>query len=89
MTFTPEEAAMKRNFLKQRQSLPLHLKVELSKNRIKQFYEHFDGNVYVSFSGGKDSTVLLHLVRSLLLFLSTQDLNILKLENLSNKLQTQ
>ena len=65
MTFTPEEAAMKRNFLKQRQSLPLHLKVELSKNRIKQFYEHFDGNVYVSFSGGKDSTVLLHLVRSL------------------------
>ena len=65
MTFTPEEAAMKRNFLKQRQSLPLHLKVELSKNRIKQFYEHFDGQVYVSFSGGKDSTVLLHLVRSL------------------------
>lgn len=60
-----EEAAMKRNFLKQRQSLPLKLKIELSKNRIKQFYEHFDGKVYVSFSGGKDSTVLLHLVRSL------------------------
>lgn len=62
---TKEEAAMKRNFLKQRQSLPLKLKIELSKNRIKQFYEHFDGKVYVSFSGGKDSTVLLHLVRSL------------------------
>lgn len=62
---TPEEAAMKRNFLKQRQSLPLKLKIELSKNRIKQFYEYFDGKVYVSFSGGKDSTVLLHLVRSL------------------------
>lgn len=60
-----EEAAMKRNFLKQRQNLPLKLKIELSKNRIKQFYEHFDGKVYVSFSGGKDSTVLLHLVRSL------------------------
>lgn len=60
-----EEAALKRNFLKKRQSLPLKLKVELSKNRIKQFYEHFDGKVYVSFSGGKDSTVLLHLVRSL------------------------
>ena len=60
-----EEAAMKRNFLKQRQSLPLKLKIELSKNRIKQFYEHFDGKVYVSFSGGKDSTVLLYLVRSL------------------------
>lgn len=62
---TKEEAAMKRNFLKQRQSLPLKLKIELSKNRIKQFYEYFDGKVYVSFSGGKDSTVLLHLVRSL------------------------
>lgn len=60
-----EEAALKRNFLKQRQSLPLKLKIELSKNRIKQFYEHFCGKVYVSFSGGKDSTVLLHLVRSL------------------------
>ena len=64
-SISPEEYAMKRNFLKQRQSLPLHLKIELSKNRIKQFYEHFDGKVYVSFSGGKDSTVLLHLVRSL------------------------
>lgn len=62
---TPEESAMKRNFLKQRQSLPLKLKIELSKNRIKQFYEHFDGKVYVSFSGGKDSTVLLQLVRSI------------------------
>lgn len=63
--FAPEEAAMRRTFLKQRQSLPLKLKIELSKNRIKQFYEHFNGKVYVSFSGGKDSTVLLHIVRSL------------------------
>lgn len=62
---TPEEAALKRNFLKQRQSLPLKLKIELSKRRIREFYEHFDGQVYVSFSGGKDSTVLLHLVRSM------------------------
>lgn len=60
-----EEAELKRNFLKQRQSLPLHLKIEMSKRRIREFYEHFDGKVYVSFSGGKDSTVLLHLVRSL------------------------
>mgnify|MGYP001038685789 FL=1 len=35
------------------------------KRRIREFYEHFDGKVYVSFSGGKDSTVLLHLVRNL------------------------
>ena len=37
----------------------------MSKRRIIEFYEHFDGKVYVSFSGGKDSTVLLHLVRSI------------------------
>lgn len=64
-SITPEEAALKRNFLKQRQSLPLKLKIEMSKRRIQEFYEHFGGKVYVSFSGGKDSTVLLHLVRSL------------------------
>ncbi len=60
-----DEAALKKNFLKQRQSLPLKLKIEMSKRRIKEFYEHFEGKVYVSFSGGKDSTVLLHLVRSI------------------------
>lgn len=60
-----DEAALRKHFLKQRQSLPLNLKIEMSKRRISEFYEHFDGNVYVSFSGGKDSTVLLHLVRSL------------------------
>jgi 3'-phosphoadenosine 5'-phosphosulfate sulfotransferase (PAPS reductase)/FAD synthetase len=51
--------------LKQMQSLPLAVKIEKSKQRIKEWYEHFSGNVYVSFSGGKDSTVLLHLVRSM------------------------
>lgn len=51
--------------LKQRQSLPLESKIILSKSRIQQWYEHWEGNVYVSFSGGKDSTVLLHLVRSI------------------------
>jgi 3'-phosphoadenosine 5'-phosphosulfate sulfotransferase (PAPS reductase)/FAD synthetase len=51
--------------LKQRQSLPLAVKIRMSKSRIQEWYEAFDGKVYVSFSGGKDSTVLLHLVRSL------------------------
>lgn len=51
--------------LKIRQELPLEQKIQLSKRRIEEWYYHWDGNVYVSFSGGKDSTVLLHLVRSL------------------------
>lgn len=37
----------------------------MSKRRIRQFYNKLDGNVYIAFSGGKDSTVLLHLVRSI------------------------
>lgn len=48
-----------------RQNYPLRMKIEFTKNRIKQWYEHWDGQVYVSFSGGMDSTALLHLVRSL------------------------
>jgi len=51
--------------LKQRQSLPLAGKIKLSISRIKHWYEQWEGQVYVAFSGGKDSTVLLHLVRSL------------------------
>jgi len=51
--------------IKQRQSLPLEAKIVMAQHRIREWYEHWDGNVYVSFSGGKDSTVLLHLVRSI------------------------
>ena len=50
--------------LKELQALSLADKIALSKIRITEFYEHYDGNVVVSFSVGKDSTVLLHLVRS-------------------------
>ncbi len=49
--------------LKQKQSLPLEAKIAMTLRRIREWYEYWDGNVYVSFSGGKDSTVLLHLVR--------------------------
>jgi 3'-phosphoadenosine 5'-phosphosulfate sulfotransferase (PAPS reductase)/FAD synthetase len=49
--------------LKLKQALPLEEKVELSRARIKDWYEYWHGNVAVSFSGGKDSTVLLDLVR--------------------------
>lgn len=51
--------------LQQRQSLPLSAKEQLTENRIREWYNHFGGQVYVSFSGGKDSTVLLHIVRKL------------------------
>lgn len=49
--------------LKKLQSDPLSQKVLLTKARIREWYYKWDGQVYVSFSGGKDSTVLLHLVR--------------------------
>lgn len=48
--------------LKQKQSLPLEAKIAMTLRRIREWYEYWDGNVYVSFSGGKDSTVLLELV---------------------------
>ena len=41
------------------------MKIVRSNKRIIDFYNHFDGNVYVAFSGGKDSTVLLDLVRKI------------------------
>lgn len=55
-----------RQELQQLQSLPLAVKIRKTIQRIKEWVDHFgiDG-VYVSFSGGKDSTVLLHIVRQL------------------------
>lgn len=38
--------------LKQMQSLPLEQKIILSKVRIRQWHEHYEGDVIVSFSGG-------------------------------------
>lgn len=51
--------------LPQMQSLPLDAKIIMTKRRIRDWYEYWDGLVYVSFSGGKDSTVLKHLVDSM------------------------
>lgn len=51
--------------LKQRQSLPLEAKIQLTRKRIIDFYEYFGGEVYISFSGGKDSTVLLDIARKI------------------------
>ena len=48
--------------LRQMQSLPLEAKIAMSQRRIRDWYDHWEGQVYVSFSGGKDSTVLKHIV---------------------------
>lgn len=51
--------------LKQMQGLPLEAKIIMTKERVRQWYEHWEGQVYLAFSGGKDSTVLKHIVDSM------------------------
>ena len=51
--------------LAQMQSLPLKYKIIMTKQRIKAWYDYWDGNVYVSISGGKDSQVLAHIVKEM------------------------
>lgn len=46
--------------LKQLQALPLNLKIALTCSRIRAWVnEYGEDGVYVAFSGGKDSTVLM------------------------------
>lgn len=47
------------------QQLPYEIKVAKTKLRITEWYEYWGGAIGVNFSGGLDSLVLLHLVRSL------------------------
>ena len=50
--------------LQELQALPLEIKIRLTQQRIREWINHFgESGVYVSFSGGKDSTVLLDIVR--------------------------
>lgn len=52
--------------LKLLQALPLDIKIAKTKQRIREWVDYYGTNgVYVSFSGGKDSTVLLHIVRQM------------------------
>lgn len=51
--------------LEMMQSLSLEEKIQIAATRILEFYNKLDGNVYISFSGGKDSTVLLDICRKL------------------------
>ena len=49
--------------LKELQALPLWRKIQITQARIIEWYNYYEGKVCVSFSGGKDSTVLLDLTR--------------------------
>lgn len=60
-----EDVSDKLTYLRQKQSLPLEAKILIAKRRIRDWYEHWNGHVYVSISGGKDSTVLLDICRKM------------------------
>lgn len=49
--------------LQQMQALDLNIKIKKSLLRIKEWLDYWDDMAYISFSGGKDSTVLLDLVK--------------------------
>ena len=52
--------------LRMLQALPLDLKVARTQQRIREWVDYWGkDHVCVSFSGGKDSTVLLHIVRGM------------------------
>lgn len=51
--------------LKDLQELPLEQKIIVTQSRILEWHEAFQGKVYISFSGGKDSTVLLDIARKI------------------------
>lgn len=52
--------------LYQMQSLSLDSKIRMTEQRIRGWVDEYgEDGVYVSFSGGKDSTVLLHIARQL------------------------
>lgn len=57
------EMKLTKTELIKRQNWTLNQKIDHSLGAIEQFYNHFNGKTYVSFSGGKDSSVLLHLAR--------------------------
>ena len=49
--------------LKIMQNWSLERKIQVTQTRILEWYLKYDGQVYVAFSGGKDSTILLDLAR--------------------------
>lgn len=57
------EAVYTKQDLTVMQGWPLARKIQVTQAKILEWYHHYGGRVAVSFSGGKDSTVLLDLVR--------------------------
>lgn len=51
--------------LKELQALPLNRKIQITQTRLIEWYQYWEGNVCISFSGGKDSTVLMHIARQM------------------------
>lgn len=47
-------------------ALDLDTKIHMAEANILDFYHKLDGKVYIAFSGGKDSTVLIHLIRNII-----------------------
>ena len=52
--------------LYQMQSLPLSIKIRMTQYRIREWVDYYGADsVYIAFSGGKDSSVLLHVAREM------------------------
>lgn len=52
--------------LKQKQALPLPIKIKMTERRIREWLDENEGEyVYLSFSGGKDSTVLYDIIQNM------------------------
>lgn len=63
--FSPDGLVHDNERLAELQALPLHRKIGITIARITEWYKAFNGNIYVSLSGGKDSTVLWNITHKL------------------------
>lgn len=51
--------------LRELQALPMERKVLVTQTRLFEWYNHWDGQIHISFSGGIDSTVLMDIAKKL------------------------